>query len=91
MGLLDGMLGQLGGDLDVKGLAERVGLPPDQVESAVTALAQAHPGPGDTVQTAAQNTGLPEDTLQQIVGHLGGEGGLGKFASLLGGPGRTSS
>lgn len=84
MGLLDGMLGQLGGDLDVKSLAERVGLSPDQAESAVTALAQAHPQSGDTVQTAAQNTGLPAGVLQQIVGHLGGEGGLGQFASLLG-------
>lgn len=45
MGLLDGLLGQLGGNLDVPSLAERVGISPEQAESAVTALAQAHPQP----------------------------------------------
>jgi hypothetical protein len=35
------------------------------------------------VQTAAQNTGLPTDKLAQIVEHIGGEGSLGQFASLL--------
>lgn len=84
MGLLDGLLGQLGDNLDIASLAGRVGLTPEQVESAVTALAQAHPQPGDTVQTAAANTGLPTGILQQIVGHMGGEGQLGQFASLLG-------
>jgi hypothetical protein len=27
--------------------------------------------------------GLPTETLQQIVGHIGGEGALGQFATLL--------
>jgi hypothetical protein len=26
---------------------------------------------------------LPQDKLQEIVGHIGGEGALGRFASLL--------
>ena len=55
----------------------------DQVESAVTALSEAHGADGDTVETAAANTGLPADKLQEIVGHIGGEGSLGQFASLL--------
>ena len=84
MGLLDGLLGQLGSNVDVANLAARVGLSPEQVEQAVHALGVAHPQPGDTVQTAAAQTGLPQDQLQQIVAHLGGEGGLGRFASLLG-------
>ena len=43
----------------------------------------AHGADGDTVETAAADTGLPADKLQEIVGHLGGEGSLGQFASLL--------
>jgi predicted short-subunit dehydrogenase-like oxidoreductase (DUF2520 family) len=84
MGLLDGLLGQVASNVDIQNLAQKVGLSPDQVEAAVHALGVAHPQPGDTVQTAASNTGLPADTLQQIVAHLGGENALGHFASLLG-------
>jgi len=84
MGLLDGLLGQLGSNVDIANLAEKIGLSPEQVESAVQALGIAHPQPGDTVQTAAASTGLPADILQQIVGHIGGEGSLAQFASLLG-------
>lgn len=87
MGLLDGLLGQVAQNVDIKNLAAKVGLTPEQVESAVTALGQAHTAPTDTVATAAASTGLPEDTLQQIIGHIGGEGALGKFAGLLEGSG----
>ena len=83
MGLLDGLLAQVTENVDIKNLAAKVGLTPEQVESAVQALGQAHPQPGDTVATAAESTGLPADVLQQIVGHIGGEGSLGQFASLL--------
>lgn len=83
MSLLDGILTQIGGNADVKNLAARVGLTPEQVETAIHALGQAHPAPGDTVATAAAQTGLPPSVLTQIVGHLGGEGALGHFAGLL--------
>lgn len=84
MGLLDGLLAQVTENVDVKNLAAKVGLTPEQIESAVAALAQAHPAPGDTVSTAAASTGLSAETLQQIVAHIGGEGALGNFAALLG-------
>lgn len=87
--LLDGLLGQLGGDATVENLAAKVGLSPEETESAVAALGEAHGADGDTVETAAANTGLSADKLQEIVGHIGGEGSLGQFASLLqqgGGP-----
>jgi len=83
MGLLDGLLGQVASNVDVAGLAAKVGITPDQAEGAIAALGQAHSAPGDTVETAADATGLPTDTLQEIVGHIGGEGALGRFASLL--------
>ncbi|UAK24406.1 hypothetical protein [Sphingomonas nostoxanthinifaciens] len=84
MSMFDGLLGQVAGNVDIGNLAEKVGLSPEQVEQAVQALGQAHPQPGDTVDAAAAQTGLPADTLQQIVAHIGGEGALGRFAALLG-------
>lgn len=87
MSFLDGLLGQLGGNTTVQNLAEKVGMSPEQVESAVSALGEAHGADGDTVETAAADTGLPADKLQEIVGHLGGEGSLGQMASLLQGGG----
>ena len=83
MSLLDGILGQLSNNPTVDNLAAKVGLSPEQVEQAVHALGKAHAAEGDTVTTAAQQTGLPMDKLQEIVGHIGGEGALGQFASLL--------
>jgi len=83
MSLLDGILGQLSNNPTVDNLAAKVGLSPEQVEQAVAALGQAHPQPGDTAATAAEQTGLPIDKLQEIIGHIGGEGSLGQFAELL--------
>lgn len=85
MGLIDSLLGQVAGNVDVANLAEKVGLSPDMAEKAVAALGAAHPEPGDTVETAAQNTGISSDVLQQIVGHIGGEGSLAQFAGLIAG------
>lgn len=84
MSMLDGLLGQLGNNSTVAGLAAKVGLSPEQVEMAVQALGQQHSMPGDTVQGAADQTGLPQDKLQDVMGHLGGEGGLGSLAGMLG-------
>lgn len=85
MGMLDALLGQVAGNMDVANLAAKVGLPPELAEKAITALGAAHPEPGDTVETAAQSTGISPDILQQIVGHIGGEGSLGQFAGLIAG------
>ena len=87
MSFLDSILGQLGNNPTVDGIAAKVGLTPDQVEMAVQALGQQTQQPGDTVQGAADQTGLPQDKLQQVLGHLGGEGGLGSIAGMLGGGG----
>ena len=83
MGLLDGLLSQVTENVDVANLAAKVGISPEQAESAIAALGHAHAEPGDTVETAAAATNLPTDVLQQIVGHIGGEGSLAQFASLL--------
>lgn len=83
MSVLNSILGQVSDNATVQNLAAKVGLSPDQVEQAVVALGQAHMSEGDTLSTAAAQTGLPQDKLQEIVGHIGGEGALGRFASLL--------
>lgn len=83
MSILNGLLGQVSDNATVQNLAAKVGLSEEQVEQAVAALGQAHTSQGDTVTTAAEQTGLPQDKLQEIVGHIGGEGALGQFASLL--------
>jgi hypothetical protein len=83
MSILNGLLSQVSDNATVQNLAAKVGLSTEQVEQAVAALGQAHASEGDTVTTAAQQTGLPQDKLQEIVGHIGGEGALSQFASLL--------
>jgi len=87
MGLLDGILGQVAGNPEIANLAARIGLSPEQVTAAIAALGAAHGQPGDTVTGAADSTGLSPDVLQQILGHLGGEGALGNLGALLGNTG----
>ncbi len=91
MSMLDGLLGQLAGNVDIANLAAKIGLTPEQVEQGVHALGLAHPEPGNTVETAAAQTGRPTDKLQEIVGHIGGEGSLAQFAGLLQGQGGLAS
>ena len=87
MSIFDSILGQLGGGdgvpIDVANMATKLGISPEMAEQAVSALAVAHPQPGDTVETAAASTGIDPAMLQQIVGHIGGEGSLGQFASMI--------
>ena len=86
MSMLDGILKQVSGSPDtVASLAEQVGIDPSMVEKAVAALGQSHAEPGDTVELAAQKTGLDLGSLGAIAGQLGGEGGLGQLSGLMDG------
>jgi hypothetical protein len=87
MSFLDGILSQVNSNVDIKNLAAKVGITPEQAEAAVAALAKAHPQPGSTVDSAAASTGLDSGVLGQIVEHLGGESALGQLAGMLGGEG----
>jgi hypothetical protein len=91
MGLLDSILGAATGggagggvqNMVIDGIAAKFGIPPAMAEMAVAALSRAHPQPNDTIATAAQQTGIDSGILGQIVGHLGGESGLGQIADKV--------
>ena len=83
MSIFDSILNQVTSNVDVANLAAKVGLDPVTAEQAIAALGQAHVQPGDTVSTAAAETGLDAGILSQVVGHIGGEGSLGEFARML--------
>ena len=87
MSILDGVMGQFGGQIEsqVAGMiASKFGIDPAMAQTAIAALVNAHSAPTDTVQTAASETGMSPDILSQIVGHLGGEGALGQLAGAMG-------
>jgi hypothetical protein len=84
MSVFDSILGQVSGAVDVKNMAAKLGIDPAQAETAIAALAAGHQAKGDTIETAAANSGLDAGLLQQIVGHIGGEGALSQFAAMLG-------
>jgi len=84
MSIFDDVLkGISGSPDDVVNLAEKVGISPAMAERAVAALGRSHQMQGDTVDLAAAQTGLDPSVLSSIVGHIGGEGSLTSFASML--------
>ncbi|MEM8723961.1 MAG: hypothetical protein AAGE86_00420 [Pseudomonadota bacterium] len=83
MSMLDGILKQVAGSPDtVASLAEQVGIDPSMVEKGLAALGQSQPEDGDTVELAAQKTGMDVGALGSIMEQMGGEGALGSFAGL---------
>ena len=60
-----------------------MGIDPSLVERAVATLGQTHQMQGDTVELAAQRTGLDTGVLSQIVEQIGGEGSLTEFANAI--------
>lgn len=83
MSILDSILGQVGGSDGIANLATKVGLSPEHAEQAVQALAKYHQMAGDTAEGAAAATGLPVAKLNELIEQIGGEGALGKFATML--------
>lgn len=88
MSILDTIMGQMGGGVgqaveqQVAGMiAQKMGIDPAMAQSAIGALMQNHTQPNDTVQAAAEQTGMAPDMMSQIMAHIGGEGALG---SLIG-------
>ena len=90
MGLLDGILGQLGGgagNMAIDAIAQKVGIDPAMAEAAVSALVNNHAQPGNTIDNAAAQSGVSSDVLGQIVSQIGGTGGLGALVGAVTGAG----
>ena len=83
MSLFDSILGRVTENPTVKNMADKLGIDPEQAARAVAALGESHQEDGDTVELAAQKTGMDAGTLSQIREHIGGEGSLGKFAAMI--------
>lgn len=83
MGLFDSILGQVSGNPTVTNMAEKLGIDPEMAAKAVAALGEAHQDDRDTIEVAQEKTGLDPDMLNSIRDQIGGEGSLGKFASML--------
>ena len=83
MSLFDSILGQVTDNPTVKNMADKLGIDPEQAAQAVAALGESHQADGDTIDLAAQKTGLDTGTLNQIKDHIGGEGSLAKFAAMV--------
>jgi hypothetical protein len=86
MGMFDGVVQSLEAQA-AAAVAAKMGIDPSMAQIAIGALTKNHAAPGDTVQQSAQDTGIAPDVLSQIVGHIGGEGGLGALVGALGGTG----
>ncbi len=83
MSLLDSILGQVGQNMDIAGIAGRLGIDPSVAEQAVSALAAAHPQPGDTVDAASDQTGIDSGTMTQVLEQLGGNAALGQLNQVM--------
>ncbi len=84
MSILDSIMQQVAGSPDtVASLAEKVGIDPALAEKAIAALGASHVQEGDTVEMAAEQTGIDAGALSGIVSQLGGEGALGNIASQM--------
>ena len=84
MSIFDSILKEISGSPDdVRNLAHKLGIDPKMAETAIGALAKAHPIEGDTVEIASARTGMDTAVLSQVVEAIGGEGSLSNFASML--------
>jgi hypothetical protein len=92
MSILDTIMGAVGGsagqaiEQQVAGMiAQKMGIDPSMAQMAIGALMKNHAEPNDTVQAAAEQTGVAPDMMSQILGHIGGEGALGSLIGQVGG------
>lgn len=83
MSIFDSILGQVTDNPTVKNMADKLGIDPEDAAKAVAALGESHQEEGDTVELAAEKTGMDAGVLNQIKDAIGGEGSLSSFTSML--------
>ncbi|APE29196.1 hypothetical protein [Aurantiacibacter gangjinensis] len=67
----------------VKNMAEKIGIDQETAERAIAALTEGHHAEGDTMQVAADKSGIDQGVLSQVMEHVGGEGSLQNFMQIL--------
>jgi len=83
MSMLDGLLAQFGG-LDA--IAAKIGIAPEQITAlteSVTSKVQAGDNPLQALSAAAGEHGLSLESLQGLMGQLGGESSLSGILAQL--------
>ncbi|WP_271077405.1 hypothetical protein [Aurantiacibacter sp. MUD61] len=67
----------------VKNMADKLGIDQETAEKAIAALTEGHQAEGDTVDVAADKSGIDKGILSQVMEHVGGEGSLNGFMQML--------
>ena len=73
--------------LDISELASKVHLSETTVTEVLMELGKHHTEPGDTVASAAADTGVARDKVEELRELLGGESALAKVSGLISGGG----
>lgn len=83
MSIFEQILGAAHDHPTVKNLAEKLGIDAATAERAIAALTEGHQAEGDTLDVAADKSGLDTGILSQVMEHVGGEGSLTGFTQML--------
>lgn len=83
MSLFDQILGAAHDHPTVMNMADKLGIDQATAERAIAALTEGHQADTDTVQTAAERSGIDAGILDQVMAHVGGEGSLASFMQIL--------
>lgn len=83
MSIFDQILGAAHNHPTVKNMAEKLGIDQETAERAIAALTEGHQADADTIETAAQRSGIDAGILGQVLEQVGGEGSLASFMQML--------
>ena len=83
MSIFDQILGAAHNHPTIKNMADKLGIDQATAERAIAALTEGHHADTDTVETAAQRSGIDAGILNQVLEHVGGEGSLTSVMQML--------
>ncbi|MDE1466300.1 hypothetical protein [Aurantiacibacter sp. D1-12] len=83
MSIFDQILGAAHDHPTVKNMADKLGIDQETAEKAIAALTEGHQAEGDTLDVAADKSGIDKGVLGQVMEHVGGEGSLNSFMQIL--------
>ncbi|KLI63249.1 hypothetical protein [Aurantiacibacter marinus] len=67
----------------VKNMADKLGIDQETAEKAIASLTEGHQADGDTLQVAADKSGIDKGVLSKVMEQVGGEGSLTGFMQML--------